>query len=505
MKKIVYIPLDERPCNYDFPKEIFASNEIHIVVPDANIMGEKKQPAKHDALETFLLQETKTADGLVVSLDTLVYGGIVPSRLHFLDFNILKERLLFLKQIKENNPDLPIFAFLLIMRCPQHNSSDEEPDYYKHSGRNIFLNGYYQNKKQLGIITLEEEQHWSSLSIQEEHLQDFLQRRSLNKQINIFTLDLLEQGWIDFLVIPQDDASEYGYTALDQMDIRKIIRQKQLMLKAYMYPGADELGCILLSRMVNHLFHRQPTFYVKYPSPTTPMVIPCLEDRYVDVTIKYQIACSGGVTVPSLADADIVLLVFLGATKMIGHPNNEPSLDVDVMCNFVEMMEFAEYAIQKGIPVAVADLVYLNGGSIDILHFLETKGLTMKLAAYAGWNTSSNALGTAISQAIQYWYQGRTKSHETFLIKRYVEDVGYCGMVRGNVTEKLGKYQMDYFSVKEKRGIAAKLVHEALNLFIEQHLPSIKEKFKIDDVHLPWMRMFEVAFAVHFSVEQNEK
>ncbi|MDD3107154.1 MAG: DUF4127 family protein, partial [Bacilli bacterium] len=142
MKKIVYIPLDERPCNYDFPKEIFASDEVHIVVPDANIMGEKKQPAKHEALETFLLQETKTADGLVVSLDTLVYGGIVPSRLHFLDSNILKERLLFLKQIKENNPDLPIFAFLLIMRCPQHNSSDEEPDYYKHSGRNIFLNGY---------------------------------------------------------------------------------------------------------------------------------------------------------------------------------------------------------------------------------------------------------------------------------------------------------------------------------------------------------------------------
>ena len=496
MKKIVYIPLDERPCNYDFPKSIFTSSHYSVIVPPLSIMGDKKTPADHEALETFILEESKEADGLVIALDTLIYGGIVPSRLHYLEASILKERLLFLKKIKQSHPHLPIFAFQLIMRCPQNNSSDEEPEYYKHAGRNIYLQGYFQNKQQLGLLSSDEEKIWKTIAIEEDYLNDFLNRRSLNKQINIFTLDLVEQGLIDFLVVPQDDASEYGYTAMDQVDIRTVIREKQLMLKAYMYPGADEVGCILMSRMINHLENKKPAVFVKYPSPTTPMVIPCLEDRYVDVTIKYHVACAGGITVPSLNDADIVLLPFLGATKMISHPNNEASLDVDVMCNFVEMMEFAEYAIQKGYPVAVADLVYLNGGSLDILNFLESKGLTMRVAAYAGWNTSSNALGTVIAQAIQFWYQGFTKTHQTFLIKRYVEDVGYCGIVRGNITKQLPKYQMDYFNVKEKSGIAADLVNKELRSFIEEYLPSISDQFALKNVNLPWRRMFEVDFQI---------
>ncbi|HOH17950.1 MAG TPA: DUF4127 family protein, partial [Bacilli bacterium] len=84
MKKIVYLPLDERPCNYGFPSEIFNSSLYSIVVPPKDIMGEKKKPAKHEALEAFLLEECRDADGLVISLDTLIYGGIVPSRLHYL-------------------------------------------------------------------------------------------------------------------------------------------------------------------------------------------------------------------------------------------------------------------------------------------------------------------------------------------------------------------------------------------------------------------------------------
>jgi len=201
--------------------------------------------------------------------------------------------------------------------------------------------------------------------------------------------------------------------------------------------------------------------------------------------------------VPSLADADLVLLPFLGATNMIPRPSNEPSLDVDVMCNFTEMMEFANYAINKAYPVAIADLVYLNGGSIDILNFLESKNLTMKVASYAGWNTSSNSLGTAIAQAIQFWYRGHSPQHEAFLIKRYVEDVGYCGMVRALVTKQLGTYGMNYFDVKEKEGQAAQLVNQELQAFITQYLPSIKDRFYLSKVNLPWMRMFEVDFKIN--------
>lgn len=495
-KKIVYVPIDERPCNYDFPLELFKSTDLELVVPGMDILGVKKKPANHEALEAFLIKETKDADGLVISVDMLLYGGIVPSRLHCLDQEELIKRLSFLEKIRSGNPNLVIYGFQLIMRCPQGNSSDEEPDYYKEYGREIFLSGYYKNKKELGIITPDEEKHYSELKVPEEYLSDFLNRRQINGSMNILTLELLENGVFDFLIIPQDDASEYGYVSIDQERIRDVIRIKKLMLKAYSYPGADEVGCILVTRMLNHFHHHRPAVYVRYPSPSTPFVIPCLEDRYVDVTIKYQIAAAGGITVPSLADADLVLLVFLGATKMLPNPNNAPSRDVDVLCNFTESVLFAQHAISKGYPVGVADLVYLNGGSLDLINYLESAGLTMKVAAYSGWNTSSNSLGTTISQSMIYLYFGNTEYHQAFLAKRYLEDAGYCGSVRAKVTEKLKEYGMDYFNVKEKTGIASRMIYEELSKFAAEHLPSINKDFEISDLNLPWKRMFEVGFNV---------
>jgi hypothetical protein len=261
------------------------------------------------------------------------------------------------------------------------------------------------------------------LKIEDRHLNDFLSRRALNREFNLKTLDLLEEGIIDFLIVPQDDSSEYGYPAMDQEEIRRMIHQKHLMLKAYMYPGADEVGCTLVARMLSDQMGKKARIFVKYPSPTTPMIVPCLEDRYLDTTIKYQIIAAGGMLVPSLADADIVLIALSGATKMIPHPFEKNSRDLDVLCNLIESIEFAKWAADRGYPVAIADLIYLNGGSADVMRMIEQSNLTLKLASYSGWNTSSNSLGTTIAQAVNFFFQGPTVSHYEFLMKRYIEDV----------------------------------------------------------------------------------
>ena len=40
MKKIVLLPMDERPCNYKFPKRLFENEEIQIIEPQT--LGFKK-------------------------------------------------------------------------------------------------------------------------------------------------------------------------------------------------------------------------------------------------------------------------------------------------------------------------------------------------------------------------------------------------------------------------------------------------------------------------------
>ena len=135
--KIVYIPLDERPCNYAFAQQIAAGTPVQLIVPEKGILGDKKIPAKIKALEQFLQAECAQADACVLSLDMLLYGGIIPSRLHHLGEDELVGRLEMVRELKHKNPALKIFAFALIMRCPGYSSADEEPDYYEICGREI--------------------------------------------------------------------------------------------------------------------------------------------------------------------------------------------------------------------------------------------------------------------------------------------------------------------------------------------------------------------------------
>ena len=501
MKKIVLLPLDERPCNYLYPLQMFNNDDIKLVLPSMDIMGDKKIPANHEALEEFLLTETKDAFGLVISIDTLLYGGIVPSRLHYHSEEELKRRMSIITKLKENNPDLLIYAFDLIMRCPQYSSDDEEPTYYKESGVEIFRTGYYSHKRDLKIATPAELEALENLNCNQEHLKDFLNRRELNCRLNIETLNLVENKVIDFLIIPQDDASEYGWTAIDQIKIRKVIDEKCLQMDVYMYPGADEVANNLISKMILKIKNRRPLFYIKYPSPNSPLTVPGLEDRYLDVTVRYQILSSGGLITTSVQEADIVLFVNTSATHML------PSGDLDwprdrgmsVLRNMPEFVEFMDYCVNTlKKDVVVGDVSTINGGDYELIKMMQKRDLLMKVSAYAGWNTSSNTLGTCIPHGIMTHIYGKTQEHYDFLVSRYIEDFVYMSYVRTKVNNTLAPRGFNYFYIDGQRGSICQEVFEELKLGTDLLLPSIKGHYVIEDLYMPWRRMFEIGIFVKY-------
>ena len=114
---------------------------------------------------------------------------------------------------------------------------------------------------------------------------------------------------IDFGIVPQDDSSPYGLTATDQILVRKGIKDLNIELSCYMYPGADEVTNTLLARMINKDKKVKPKFYVYYASVTGGQQIPLYEDRLLNETIKYQILAAGGTIVSSISESDILLLV----------------------------------------------------------------------------------------------------------------------------------------------------------------------------------------------------
>ena len=69
MKKILYLPLDERPCNHTFVKFLMEDNpEVQLVTPSLAELGDKKKPAEYQRVADYLLRECVDADYLILAI-----------------------------------------------------------------------------------------------------------------------------------------------------------------------------------------------------------------------------------------------------------------------------------------------------------------------------------------------------------------------------------------------------------------------------------------------------
>lgn len=497
--KILYLPLDERPCNYHFAPRIARGSGIEVVCPEKNALGDKKVPADFGLIEKFLIENAPGADAIVLSLDMLLYGGIVPSRLHHLDEEELCRRLMVVDRIKEINPEAKIYAFALIMRCPKYSSSDEEPDYYEYCGEEIFRTGQVKHKLSLGLISPDEAEELLGKYAEKigDNLPDFERRRELNRSMLIRTIERLHKT-IDFLIIPQDDSAQYGYTSVDREAIKAEIRERGFDDVA-MYPGADEVGMTLLARAACESRGRRLKIYCEFSHENAPNVTPLYEDRPLGMTLPHQIESAGCEITENYEGADIILYLNYPAHSPVEvFEPKSPGYDERHLDVFAEHIR---KSVREGRVTALADGAFCNGGDREFLKMLGDGMDILTLSAYAGWNTSSNTLGTVICQAVFIALFGDSGEQRRFLAERLYEDVGYCGYVRSYVTanllEALG---YNYFNAGGTSGEVADIVKRELASFMGENFPSVADKYDILVCQMPWRRMFEVDLAL---VEKN--
>lgn len=496
-QKLIVIPLDERPCNYNFPYLLTKETEFEIVRPPLTLMGKKKSKGNIDGIWQWLKEEAKNASGVVIAIDTLLYSGIIPSRLHYDSKETLITRLNQIKVLKELYPNLLIYGFNLIMRNPKYSSSDEEPDYYEDWGREIHRYGFINHKISLGIASIEEESELYAINkrLPKEYLDDYLTRREINKEVNLAFLQLVKDKVIDFGIVPQDDSSPYGVTAIDQQAIKRYMYDHSIGHKVYMYPGADEVANVLLIRMINQLKGVTPSVFIRYTSYSGGMIIPLYEDRPLHETVKYQVIACGGIVVSSEGDADLVLIVNAPPSNMVeASEQHKNIIEYDAFRNLVEAVHYANYQIQTlGKKVIFADVAYANGADLALIKLLSSQDLLFKVSGYAGWNTSSNSLGTCIPQGMIHHLYGTTKSHLDFLSLRYTEDAGYCSVVRSIIRERdLPKLGLSVFLVDGERGNISTIVKRELDAFNHSVIKDKTYAIEIEDCYMPWNRTFEV-------------
>lgn len=493
--KIVYVPMDERPCNYKYPVLIARSApEVKVVRPELTMMGNKKKPADIDSIWQFLMAESEGADYAILSLDTLYYGGLIPSRLHHLSFEELKQRTRQLEAFRELRPTTKIIAFESIMRSPSHDTAEEEPDYYAEYGQALHRRAYLQDKAQRADLSADEKEELAHYEIPVEVSRDYEQRREINLKMNIATLDLLKQHVIDFLVFPQDDSAPYGYTAHSQKAVLQAIEERDLEEQTRIYPGSDEVGCSLFARSYVEFNGLSLAVFPYYSSVLGPQIIPLYEDRPMYESLKSHVEVCGLHLVSSQDEADCVLAINSPGEKMIEAAAQQNSdLTYSTYRNLTDFIAEIKFALSQKKPVAVCDSAYANGGDLMLFKRLEQNHLIELLCGYSGWNTNCNSLGTTLA-ALVYNHAAPARGLP-FLMYRYIEDVFYQASVRQRVTQEfLPTIGATYFDLKGQEDLVSDEVEKLLNKELFSH--SFAHHITVNNVSLPWKRMFELSFDV---------
>lgn len=498
MKKILMLPLDERPCNYGFPS-IMPKAGFEVVMPPISVMGLKKKPADVEAVANWLIDGAKDSDLLILSMDTLIYGGLIPSRLHHDDVATLNKRGDIIRLLKAKYPHLRIFAFQTIMRCPFYSISDEEPDYYADYGAEIHKYGKYTHKEKLGIILPEEKAELDNIKniIPLAVLKDFEDRRKTNIEVLFNTLKMVKEGLIESFIIPQDDSAPYGYTAMDQAIVREFLKENRLTIKVPVYPAADDTGLTMLNKAVNEYYSYSPKVYVYYASSKGATVIPNFEDRIIDATVKNQILAAGMTRVYSLMEADILLAINIGGDMLYNATKEQMIIPYDIERNLAEYITQIKYALSLNKIVAVADVAYPTGADHELMALLKESGLLLEIHAYASWNTSSNTLGTVLCESSLFLHGKDEVGNKKFLLHRYYDDVGYCSHTRTFIdVTAVPENGCTVFKLDGENGKCVSAARTELMRYMQENYPQIAKFVKDVKVSSPWNRTFEMEFVL---------
>lgn len=496
MTKILFIPLDERPCNRVYPhKMVDIRDDIELISPPIGLLGRKKEAANIEGLWRFVESNLSSCDAFVFSVEMMFYGGLVPSRLHHMSHEGHKSLLGKLESLKIKHPHCKFYAFQLIMRTPRYNSGDEEPDYYEIYGERIFKRSYYIDKKnRIGLSDGEQQllEKYES-QIPSEIINDYERRRAFNLELNQKMIDYVNEGVIEYLSIPQDDSCEYGYTAMDQAVVVRKISELRLQRKVMMYPGADEAGCEVLARAIAEIDGNVTKVYPFYSSYLGPQIVPLYEDRIMIESLKSHLMVAHCEIVDTKDEADFILAIN-SPGKVMQESFDQEFKDITYSSyrNLNWFVSTLKKDIKKGYKVIMADCAYANGGDLELIQLLDDYEILDCLYSYKAWNTHCNTLGTSIAQMVILANVSQQKTVEN-LIYHLLEDAFYQAILRKEMTGTL-KEPLNYFDLCDKQEEIALIENRRLKDLFNQYIHHSFKNYSIDKiaVYHPWNRMFEI-------------
>lgn len=493
-KKILYVPIDNRPCNLFQVIQVADKLGYELLTPPDEIIGGYKFRGDPDKMWAWLNENAPQADIAVLSTDSLIYGSLVASRIHTLDAETILEHARRFKTFHEDFQHLPIYAFGTIMRTPRSGSaSSAEPEYYKTYGAKIFQYTALLDKQEMGQLSSSDKRALKKLEteIPKEYLDDWFIRRAKNSDANEIFIDYTRAGVFDYFLLGCDDSAMFSQT---HRESRRLTELSSDMGKTVIQvtSGADELGMLMISRAINRDLDYRPFVSVEYNAGKGAETFPSYCNELIGISIDAAIIAVGGLRIPAHERADLVLAVNTrenGKTFEASSKKNKLRLRGDLKTFIEPVKKF----LTEDYPVAIADISFSNGADNALMNQLKRDDLQYKIRAYGGWNTATNSSGFLIGAGVLTKFMN-DKDVAELLTTRYLDEWAYQANVRNEIVG--ASYGIagegDPSSLKDKLPPLEKLLNERMTAFATENL-IIPRRWRLEDLQfrLPWQRTFE--------------
>ena len=488
-KTILYVPQDDRPVDYEYTVSTAEAAGYQVLTPPAQYLSGMNFHGSPDKLMAWVDANAGKADAMVLSIDSLVYGGLVDSRKHNLPMETLTARLEKVEALHKSHKNVPIYVFSTVMRSPWAGGKGVEPDYYLTMGSDIYQLASLQAKMDEEGLNPQERNDWFAIMrrVPMEYLQDWYNRRRKNMSINYRLIDDARKGVFTYYSLGHDDNSVSTQSSLESKYLE--MAGTGIPKTAFgSFPGADQLGLLLITRASNDFNNYHPKITVIYPLGGGEKTVPRYDGQAIGKTITSHVEAIGGTMVDN-ERPDLLLAVNTPLTTSTTESANFENFPI-MLQSTRDFLTQIEKAVNLDIPVSIVDMAFSNGSDNTLVYGLYQDKMMYRLAAYNGWNTASNSVGYGIAQGVLSKYM-TADAHRDMLTTQYLDNWAYQANVRDYI------YRMQQ---KLEAGVVTQYyptLNEELQSRTKEQLQRYASTYlgidpKTVDVTLPWQRLFEV-------------
>lgn len=493
-RTILYVPQDNRPVDFAYTVKTAQAAGYTVITPPESYLSGSNFHGQPDKLIQWVQDNASQADAMVLSMDSLVYGGLVDSRKHNLSMETLTARVAKVEALHNSHKGVPMYVFSTVMRSPWAGGKGVEPDYYLQFGSDMYQLAALQAKMDSEPLSPQERNDWFAIMrrMPMEYLQDWYNRRHKNMTINGRLIQDAKKGIFAYYSLGHDDNSINTQSSLESKYLEKLGENIPKTVFGS-FPGADQLGLLLITRANNDFNNYHPKVTVIYPLGGGEKTVPSYDGQAIGKTIAAHVEAIGG-TITDKERPDLLLAVNTPLTTSTRESGNFENFPI-MLQSTKDFLTQIEKAAAENIPVSIVDMAFSNGSDNTLVYGLYKDQMMYRLAAYNGWNTASNSVGYGISQGLLSRYMTED-AHKDMLTTQYLDNWAYQANVRDYIYRMQQKIEAG--AVKKCYPNVMKELQSRTKEQVQRYAASyLGIDPKTVNVTLPWNRLFEVYVDVH--------